>query len=238
MNECTPLWPAEAFFQRLTPNAYDLTKLNVSPDDLGMPCRRPRVYSMARSRSLTQLAFDLGDAFDAIACCNTVMSANDFFRAPPEVTAMRVQAALAARGITADLQTSGRLGWKVALTFPMKERVRSYQELYTNSDEGFLCNLTQNASYVGRLQVLVPTLMRSSHIYNLELRRPLLDIEQFCVNGVPLFCGLPEEVMAVPESYFVEMPAKVARRLAGNMMNIPVVGVVIATLVLGTCGSS
>eukprot|EP00969_Alexandrium_andersonii_P318295 14059720-Alexandrium_andersonii.AAC.1 len=84
---------------------------------------------------------------------------------------------------------------------------------------------------------VMPTLLRNSVMYHFGLKRMLVGAEAFAVNGVPVFADIPDELACVPPEVFCKMAFPVAKRLSGNMMNIPVVGSVIAVLVLATAPS-
>eukprot|EP00974_Lingulodinium_polyedra_P072197 6988100-Lingulodinium_polyedra.AAC.1 len=53
VNERTPLWPAAQFFERILRKRYRLSTVKVCPTDLGLPVRRPRVYTAAANNTLT-----------------------------------------------------------------------------------------------------------------------------------------------------------------------------------------
>lgn len=234
INECTPAWPAVSFFDRMLPGLYRLGTINVSPEDLGIPARRPRLYTAASAIGKT-VGIALHDRlFMSVLRRDVLLHAAAFFCAPERVQHQRLQKMLEQRGLFPPSTGLAGLDWRVALTFSARQRLKDYKASYKQSGgtKGFLCNITQNFGFVERLNSIMPTLLKNSMVFNIHSNRLLCSPEFFCVNGVPLFAPVDDDLKLVPEEIFCEMPYNSARQLAGNMMSIPVVGSVIGMLLL------
>ena len=81
---------------------------------------------------------------------------------------------------------------------------------------------------------VIPTLLKNTMLYNFTLKRFLCGPEHFCVNGVPLFADIDDDLMVVPPEMLLKLPIRRARQLSGSMMFIPVVGSVLGMLLLCT----
>jgi len=237
VNECTPAWPAKDFFARIMPQQYRLGSISVSPEDLGIPSRRPRLYTTCASTTTTSLIAMHDKLFMSVLRRRVVLDADAFFCAPVEVQQRCLEDLLRVRGHGPPPQGATGVQWTVAFTFSERQRLSGYRKMFKErTATGFLCNISQNSSFVARLHNLMPCLLKNSMLYNLQTKRLLCSPELFCVNGVPLFADIDDkdELMVVPPEVFCRMKYRAAQQLAGNMMNIPVVGSVVGMLLLCT----
>ena len=239
LNECTPAWPSLEFFSRILPDLYRFAKIEVSPEDLGIPSRRPRSYTTAARCTTTSQLADHGRLFMPVVKRHLVMPPTDFFCAPQPVVDMCLQQLLTARGLhTADGTILSTVSWKTTLSFAERQRLQDYTKMYEKEmgSTGTLCNVANTAKYSRRLlgTYVIPTLLKNTMLYNFTLKRFLCGPEHFCVNGVPLFADIDDDLMVVPPEMLLKLPIRRARQLSGNMMSIPVVGSVLGMLLLCT----
>ena len=83
----------------------------------------------------------------------------------------------------------------------------------------------------------VPALMRKSQLFSLRLRRGLLPIEHFAVQGLPMFVQDDAELQSLTllsEEYMRGLADNAARHLAGNAMALPAVGSVLLFVIAMT----
>jgi hypothetical protein len=232
VNECTPDWPAVQFLSYFLPG-YRLRSIRVSPDDIGIPSHRPRLYTTAASQDMTVELSRLDKLFLSSALRGVTQNGTIFFCAPEDVVESTLRNALRSRGLVPPADGVTKMSWQMVLGFGARQRLKGYKELRSIGKAGIICNLSNNSSYSSACNDMVPTLLKNSFMYHLLLKRPLLPVEHFAVNGVPLFLqDCDEDLIAVPQGVFLSMTPSCARALSGNMMNIPVVGSIIAAVLL------
>ena len=51
----------------------------------------------------------------------------------------------------------------------------------------------------------MPTLKKNTIVVSLKQTRLMIPLEHFCVNGLPLFCDIDEDLVAIPLQVFLHM---------------------------------
>ena len=184
VNECTPAWPSQSFFAGIMPQQYRVMTRNVSPTDLGIPSRRPRLYSAACLCSSTCELAPLDELFMPALRRSVQMDAGIFFRAPPQVQQDFVKVLLKSHGMVVAGGAELKLQGFSALTFSNRQRLSGYKVLYgqaceSGQGDGYLCDISQNSYFVRHLHSVMPTLIKASMIYNMKVQRLLCRSEHF-----------------------------------------------------------
>ena len=166
LNECTPKWPASLFFSVFLTSTHSCTSLHISPVDLGLPCARPRLYTLAYKEATIGMTRDWR-ALVVDACYRRLVStAKIYFIAPESELASYVTEVARRRHI--DLPAGAALEARDLLSPDARERLRAYKRAITPSitrtTEVAAVDISQNLSHSGsaRPKEIMPTLKGSS----------------------------------------------------------------------------
>ena len=178
LNECTPKWPASLFFGGFLPSSHSCTGLLISPVDLGLPCARPRLYTLACKDATVALKNDWRSLLVESCCRSVASTAAIYFVAPSAVQDDYVKELAGRRRI--DLPTSGPgLQARDLLTPDARQRLRDYKAALapklTDEIEAAVVHISQNIWFGGSAKTvkeIMPTL------------KGLLESCCLCVPGV------------------------------------------------------
>ncbi len=112
-----------------------------------------------------------------------------------------------------------------------KEMLQEHKELLTPSGDvatSAIVNLHQTPGVFGITARTAPALLKASRLYSLQLDRPLLAVEHFLVQGIPLRECLPAGMACAVSPWAQPAQAFLSdgeiRRLTGNGMHLSQVG--------------
>ena len=133
INECTPHWPATTFFQKFLGDssaACRIDEIKVSPDTLGIPCLRPRLYTVVSSGTCTTELMPLPSLFRQTMVRELVADGGLFFCAPDYAKDRATEDMFAARRI--HLPPDGVRGVRseALLTFSVRQRLKGFKALW------------------------------------------------------------------------------------------------------------
>ena len=157
------MWPSVSFFDAFLPAGYEVTCMRISPTDLGLPCERPRLYSLARKLETTVAHEDWRSR--AVENCHRDVqtTAKLYFCAPSEVQQQYVSDCALHRGI--DLPDGDtQLEARDLLTASARQRLRSYKEALSKKiidAEVAVVDISQNCYYrsgARTVKEIMPTL--------------------------------------------------------------------------------
>jgi hypothetical protein len=217
----------------------EVVVIQVSPEHIGIPSRRPRKYTIACNKNMFTSIF-LGDSFFGNDVLRRVETDGSIFLvAPPDELARYKAYLLNLRHVPVEGLEGldvGDVPWESCLTVSTRSRLNEYQGAYNGGqqagDVGF-CNIAVNFGF-SRLRVFprcMITLLRGSMVWDLRRRRLLVPLEHLAVNGVPLYVDLEHEsLMALPLEYLTQMTMGSVKSMAGNMMSIPTIGSIILSI--------
>jgi hypothetical protein len=173
------------------PPDFHVASRQFSPCDLGFPCNRPRIYSVVHDAQATVLTMNYDSTmFERFAYFDVVADANLYYRHPLGAEDVGILVDLAeknGRVLPPDFQEQG-VSYAEYLAGPHKVRLAGYTDAMVKKGEaGFICNLFQRPSHSEAVVKYVPTLLRTSTLYNMRLNRLTVPREYCAVMGVP--CG-------------------------------------------------
>ena len=199
---------------------------------------RPRLYTVVSSGTCTTELMPLPSLFRQTMVRELVADGGLFFCAPDCAKDRATEDMFAARRI--HLPPDGVRGVRseALLTFSVRQRIKGFkatQEAEDAEASAAIVDISNTCAYSGTVYELMPTLRRNSTIYSFRQKRLLLPAEHFAVNCVPLFCSgyIDDQLRIVDDEVFLALAPRVARGLAGNMMNLVVVGSVLQVALLG-----
>ena len=243
IHESTPDFDVDMLFS-LFSALYWIHSYVCGPNDLGLPCRRRRRYTLMVKKGKFMLMVDFDDiGFGHLFFHTVILQGDKYFCAPDELVknymvVIREEKGLPERNARGD-------PWKWIDLLKAGDRVRLLMHLYkarTSSSymEGrsYLFNARQSWSFSKSLTTLMPTLLtKTSYIYSVHHKRVLIPIEHLGVMGVPF----PGQCSDVEQHYPVVSLIKAGRftmdemtHAAGNGMIAKHVGAVIL-FTLGCC---
>ncbi len=136
---------------------------------------------------------------------------------------------------------AGRIDWKALLPAAERVRLAKYREMLHERGPrplltpngsiatSAIANLQQTPGVFGLTARVAPALLRASKLYNLQLERPLLPVEHFLVQGIPLQECLPAGMRGTVCPWAKPTHASLSdtemRRLTGSGMHLSQVGV-------------
>lgn len=227
INECVPAWPAAAFWQGMLHGlGYSHETVQLDPARMGLPCCRPRSYTIVACSSSVAIA-SLSDLLLGSTSKRLAMDASAYFRAPQDLQLSVKKAMLKKRHINLSDGIAADLPWSRVLCFGSRLRLEDHKRRALEKSDGkpALAMVSQTVPFAGSMRSVVPTLLRNSMCFDTTTGRMLLPIEHFVVNGIPLFCDiLTPELVVIPQSAFEDLSISDARQLAGNMMHLASVG--------------
>ena len=215
---------------------------------MGLPCNRGRRYTILLRRDLCSrlnvprvLLFD-ADKFQRLIAAKLVASADIFLRAPPEAVHACLKELAEQRGV--HLPNGDPACVELLLSPWLRSQVENYQQLLTKKGmwpaQNEICvDLSQSAIDRPRCGAITPCLLRSSFLFALKARRPVLPVEYLCIQCIPLTLP-PQSEFAdccpwTPE-FIASLPRAQILGLAGNSMVVPAVGSVLMAALL--CAAS
>jgi hypothetical protein len=234
INECVPAWPAEEFWEAmLCRTNFSQETIKMNPKDMGIPCSRPRSYTIVACQPSVQLTA-VSQALKESCTRSMVIDAAVYFKATPDMQLQLKRAILERRHIQLTSDELAMFPWSRCLSFGARSRLTDHKRMLNKKMEqsgqvqdkrAMLAMVSQTMSFAGPVRSLVPTLLRNSMCFIISEQRLMLPIEHFLVNGVPLFYeNLPPKLQVIPVQAFETLGESEARRLAGNMMHLASVG--------------
>ena len=235
LNECTPKFPSGPFFRRVFGEACSVDSFTVSPEAVGLPTRRPRLLTVIHDKTALSMNVAPVEVFFNYALKSITIDGAVYFVAPLEFQNNYKRYLLKLRGCHANSADLSEIPWKSCLSFCGKKRLRGYEEAYETNGDGdtAFCNIACNPGYARATHFpkTVMTLLKNSMIYDLKQQRMVTPLEALAINGIPLFYdSLDKDLKMIPDKVFLEMSPGCAKAMAGNMMNIPTIGTLIAIM--------
>ena len=235
INECTPRFDVE-IAERLLQDKYISSSVVFGPPDMGLPCNRGRRYTVFLRRDLCSrlvvprlLLFD-ADKFQRLIAAKIIATAEMFLRASPEDVQQSLKDLAEQRGV--HLLDGDPVCVKLLLSPWLRSQVQSYQQVLSKKGmwptESEICvDLSQSATDRPRYGDVIPCLLRSSFLFALKARRPVLPVEYLCIQCIPVTLPPQNEFAEccpwTPE-FIASLPRSQILGLAGNSMVVPAVG--------------
>ena len=225
----------DATLAELVQEKFTLLSLRVCPTTLGLPITRNRKYMVMLSKNLQwdsavekighQRAFEL--LFSRFVC----MKGSDFMRAPEHEVQAQIAAMAARRGLPSVRSSGKPWSFFLASSKSTQGSVQKHEDALEAAgfpkNSNVFANLAQDPEWMGPvLTGYVPALLRSSALWNCEMKRALLpmellELQGFCIYGEGVKSGLAEAL----EKTSVSDAQK--RSVAGNAMHVQCVGSVL-----------
>ena len=195
IEECTPnfkMWILEHIFTTLSGGLYDLHVRKFSPEDLGMPASRPRQYVIITRKDRFQVKVPFaGEEFERIFFRQRVLKGKVFcssFGGPRE--RLNYERALLGRHGLALRQHTRHCGrrWVDMLGTAYRVRFQGYVRFAQRKGVPVvgLVDVKQTAGYCKRIMEVVPTLLRTSIVADLETGDLLLPSVHFDAMSIPV----------------------------------------------------
>ena len=240
VNENVAGFPAEQFF-KLAFGDSSVKSVLYSPADLGIPTHRQRKYSVVvpdkAKSSFERLNFGY-DALRKFAFRSLQLRGSVYLQAPKSDVKQFIDDLAASRmlprrpeGHTYDCMTVMSSG----------ARVRANQflsQLHDAGDADWNVDLAQTRSFT-KSMLVVPTLVRNSVIFNLEMKRLFLTGELMAAQGLPMYLDRP--MMAIRSALWeklLDQPDSEMRKMLGNSMHMAQIGCCLTIVLCDLCGAA
>ena len=249
VHECTPSFDVEIML-RFFQDGYVGSSLVFSPLDLGIPCNRPRRYTVLLRKDLSsspspRVTLFSEETFLQLVGARVASCAAMFLRATAEEVRELLQHMADQRHVVLPHDMSLSSVSASALLSPWhRQNLQKYKSALNGNAEfegatEIIVDLSQDADERSRMSRVMPCLLRRSLLYAVKARRPLTPSEWFCVQCLPI--SLPADnnfASFVP--WLPHMLRSLSRnqvqQLAGNSMVLPAMGsVLLAALLSAAC---
>ena len=225
------MWILEHMFITLSGGLYDLHVRKFSPEDLGMPASRPRQYVIITRKDRFQVKVPFaGEEFERIFFRQRVLKGNVFcssFGGPRE--RLNYERALLGRHGLALRQHTRHCGrrWVDMLGTAYRVRFQGYVQFAQRKGVPVagLVDVKQTAGYCKRTMEVVPTLLRTSIVADLEKGGLLLPSVHFDVMGIPVRPPAGVTYRVPFKSVLAELSYTEMKALPGNAMHAAAIGV-------------
>ena len=232
--ECTDGFDAE-HFQSIISDVYELRCIFVSPQTLGEPASRMRVYMILVNKARWQFSEQVQQAsaqevFDSIFAQRVVLPVPAKFRAVDSDVQLFMQELLAKQRKPTSSASGQAWSYVQACSAASRASVLEHKEwLEANAEPPYtnwVANLQQRANYMPPTPC-IPALLTGSQLYVFGIERIALGSEHFEVQGWNLYgrsdVGPCEKLRLALRN----LPKTHQHSLSGNCMHLHVIGAVL-----------
>ena len=234
--ECTVMFDYDTGLAVLR-ERYLEQRMHLCPSQVGVPCLRPRTYSILLRRGVVEwsqpvFARGVQASFNELFAQDVSMNGDSMARAPQWRVDEHVESMATTRGFP-ERRVSGRR-WRPYQLLPpgQRRRLRS-QELHLHIDgivntAPLIINLMNNRAW-SPPQKLSPTLLRNSILWLMRFQRLCLPSEHMEMQGFGMHStGMPgDDLQSSFADEFHALPFQVQRALAGNTMHTASIGLLL-----------
>jgi len=225
IHECVEGFPPWLIYEKF-PNHIIFT-LILRPVQFGIPCEGKRRWTVGVGPRLT-----LHDGMYSLRKLfrNCDLDSAVFYQAPQ-------------KNVDTELWTACRAQFKnpkttsfASLLAPgQRIRLRRYMRLprikaLLQAGKTVTMNLNQDPTEYPMLGVLMPRLLRNPLLWNSDAKRWLLGNEYLVSQGIPMYNKILKKSKLKQPLFKHKVTRHAAKQLAGNMMNLPTVGILIMYL--------
>ena len=185
---------------------------------------------MASSDKLTVAIAPISEVFNAAAPKRVVTDGGMFLCAPQPVLDSALKAMFAKSRLQVPEEGLRNFNMLSLLSFSVRQRLAQFRKAWAEdnpdpqSAKEALSDISQNFGLWKPFHEWMPTLKKNTVVVSLKQKRFMIPLEHFCVNGLPLFCDIDEDSVAIPLQVFLNTSESQAQCRAGNMMHLAVVG--------------
>lgn len=248
--ECTPRLDICTIKDRILTDDFLIEPVTFCTTDLGIPARRLRMYAKITNLRTVRRALDFSLTFMSSTFFSSVVADPTlFFQASDTEVAAEMNEIAAARSIPPHVKGKA---WesRSALLVAARSRLEQFEREWKANraktgehDAHFYASISQTSDHGAKLMRHIPTLVRNSLIWGEKEGRCMLAREHLGVHGLPLFlvdddlfktCAIRwllvgpsdfDNIVADCGGKGVAISATSLRKLSGNQMSLPAVGV-------------
>lgn len=242
IEECTPRFKGLVFehiFGHLSGGQYHIQRRTFSPVDLGFPASRPRQYMiLTRVDSMTVTVPFAGAMVEQVFFRRLMMDGKVFFTdvgGPREHLAYK-RHLMKARGLAfADRRVVLKRSALSLLPSAKQIRLHGYRKLAARmgKTQGIV-DINQTAGYCNHISPVVPTLLRTSVMADIDTGNVLLPSAHFDVMAVPVHRPAQSTYRVPLTPLLPSLTPQDMQSLTGNAMHAGAVGMCLM-YVLGFC---
>ena len=192
--ECTELFDAQTFSE-IVGEVYNLHTILVSPEMIGEPIRRRRMYMLLIHKSRWQFCESVQmqsaqEVFEQLFQMQVVLPVTAKFRADASELASFMEDLLRRQNMPGKSRSGKAWSYMQACSSASRISVQEHTAwLQDNVDPpftGWVANLSQRATHMPPTP-RIPALLKNSHLYIFGLSRPALPSEHFELQGWNLY---------------------------------------------------
>ncbi len=229
VNECVPSFDAMSILPMFLQNT-EFSSVVFGPDDLGIPAKRDRRYTIGWRKDFWRPAIALDSKnFKTVAGRVVKVDGRIFMRASADQVREYNNRLAAARHLPAPEDGES---YRCLDVMRSADRLRLERCVEGSARENLFWDVTQGHMRPRSQTRCIPTLLRNSLIFETSTSRLILPFEMLCAQCLPF--SLPEgnefaKFQPVSLDLLEALGDRTVRHLAGNGMTLPAVGSIILT---------